>query len=195
MSIDAMNWAWRQKNLTVGQKLVLLALADRASETHACWPSMTRLTQDTGLSDRGIRKIYTELEALRLIRWEHRPGLVTVFTLLGVDGREATPEPGSGGPRNSVPREPKEEPKENPKKKYSALADADAVHSLACAPQADEKPGASMGRTGRQGNKKAPAGNTGATGSRPNNQSEVIMRNNSVDCQLPAMRGRGSEVA
>ncbi|MDE7241604.1 helix-turn-helix domain-containing protein [Desulfovibrio sp.] len=164
MSIDAMNWAWRQRNLTVGQKLVLLALADRASETHSCWPSMTRLCQDTGLSDRGIRKIYIELEALKLIRREHRSGQATVFTLLGVTGREVppepssprnsvppepssprnqvppTPEPSSGVPRTSVPPEPKEEPKENPKKKYSAPACADAVHAPASAPQADETP-------------------------------------------------------
>ena len=101
MSIDAMNWAWRQRNLTVGQKLVLLALADRASETHTCWPSMTRLCQDTGLSDRGIQKIFIELEARKLIRREHRSGQVTVFTLLGVDGREDSPELSS--PPNSVP--------------------------------------------------------------------------------------------
>ncbi|MDE7240284.1 helix-turn-helix domain-containing protein [Desulfovibrio sp.] len=104
MSIDAMNWAWRQRNLTVGQKLVLLALADRASETHTCWPSMTRLCQDTGLSDRGIQKIFIELEGRKLIRREHRSGQVTVFTLLGVDGREATPELSS--PPNSVRPEP-----------------------------------------------------------------------------------------
>ena len=196
MSIDAMNWAWRQRNLTVGQKLVLLALADRASETHTCWPSMTRLCQDTGLSDRGIQKIFIELEGRKLIRREHRSGQVTVFTLLGVAGREDTPEPSSGLPPNPVhPRtqfppnsvrdtpepssglppnygasplkvEPKEEPKENPKKRNSASgpcdavapqagesapACADAVHSPASAPRADEKPTAPKASRGAHG--------------------------------------------
>lgn len=88
MSIDAMNWAWSQRGLTVGQKLVLLSLADRAGENHTCWPSMERICQDTGLTSRGVRKIYIELEARGLLRREHNAGKVTVFALVGVAARE-----------------------------------------------------------------------------------------------------------
>ena len=54
MSLDATIWVWkvRQKQKKGGslkplKKLVLLSLADRASEDHCAYPSMARLVEDT----------------------------------------------------------------------------------------------------------------------------------------------------
>ena len=50
MSIDATRWAWIQQNVSSAQKLVLLSLADRASEDCRCRPSPARLGHDTCLN-------------------------------------------------------------------------------------------------------------------------------------------------
>ena len=143
MSIDATTWAWKQTGLSPAQKLVLLSLADRAGEEHQCWPSMRRLCADTGLTDRGVRKILVELESRGLVRRDMRSGKSTVYTLAGVCGREeqtpelssprntvppeqrsATPELSSPPPRNTVPPEPKVESNKNPKAEECARTPA-----------------------------------------------------------------------
>lgn len=52
MSIDATRWAWIQQNVSSAQKLVLLSLADRASEDCRCRPSPARLGHDTCLNQK-----------------------------------------------------------------------------------------------------------------------------------------------
>lgn len=42
--------------LTPGQSLVLLALADRSDATGECWPSQERIADDLGMSRLGVRK-------------------------------------------------------------------------------------------------------------------------------------------
>ncbi len=49
MSITAINWAWKQNNLKAHTKIILVSLAYRANKSHTCFPSITRIAQDTGL--------------------------------------------------------------------------------------------------------------------------------------------------
>ena len=88
MSIDATRWAWQQRDISPAQKLVLLSMADRAGETHQCWPSNARLCEDTGLERKTIIFCLKHLEARGLIRVTKRPGKNSVYQLLGVCGRE-----------------------------------------------------------------------------------------------------------
>lgn len=72
MSFEAMSWAVKQK-LPALQKIVLLMLADRTNkDTGRCDPSITRLADDCGMSERSTRNAIRELEKLGLIETIHR---------------------------------------------------------------------------------------------------------------------------
>lgn len=88
MSLDATQWAWQQRAITPTQKLVLLSMADRAGENHDCWPSIARLSLDTGLSDRAVQKNIKELVEKGLLRIEERRSKTNKYILVGVAGRE-----------------------------------------------------------------------------------------------------------
>ena len=62
----ARDWAWALR-VTPPQKLVILALAERADDSGACWPSLTYLTDMTGLVRSTIAVALTGLEEARLI--------------------------------------------------------------------------------------------------------------------------------
>lgn len=88
MSIDATIWAWKAPVDSSTQRLVLLALADRAGEDHKAWPSAERLHQDTCLNIKTVPKILQELVKLGLIEdTKERKGSsnrVPVYRLIGV---------------------------------------------------------------------------------------------------------------
>lgn len=105
MSIDATSWAWAQA-LRPSHKLVLLSLADRAGERHQCWPSVERLRLDTGLDVKTVRASLRELCAQGLITREETPGRSSLYTLMGVRGRErrsGTPDAGPHGGPDGTP--------------------------------------------------------------------------------------------
>ena len=87
MSLDATRWAWCL-NVTPSQKLLLLSLADRADEHHRCWPSLTRLSKDTGLDERTINTALRQLCEDGLVVRVETPGRGYTYTLIGVSGRE-----------------------------------------------------------------------------------------------------------
>jgi DNA-binding MarR family transcriptional regulator len=102
MSLDATVWAWktRQKQKLGGalkplKKLVLLSLADRAGETHECYPSVARLVEDTEMDRKTVLKIIDELIEDGFIidtgKREGRTKQVKVYLLIGVKGRETVP--------------------------------------------------------------------------------------------------------
>jgi Pyocin large subunit len=102
MSLDATVWAWktRQKQKAGGalkplKKLVLLSLADRAGETHECYPSIARLVEDTEMDRKTVLKIIDELIEDGFIidtgKREGRTKQVKVYLLIGVKGRETVP--------------------------------------------------------------------------------------------------------
>ena len=55
MSRAATDWAWSLE-LKAPQKLLALSLADRADESHCCYPSIQRLVKDTGMDRKTIGK-------------------------------------------------------------------------------------------------------------------------------------------
>lgn len=72
MSVKAMSWAWDQKGLSEGEKLLLMALADHADDDGICWPGQKRLAEKVGCTDRTIRTRLTRMETEGLIRRERR---------------------------------------------------------------------------------------------------------------------------
>lgn len=89
MSLDATRWAWQQK-VSATQKLVLLSLADRADENSHCYPSTSRLVNDTGLYRETIFDAIKSLEELKLLSVTRALGKGNKFTLLGVTDRHET---------------------------------------------------------------------------------------------------------
>jgi DNA-binding MarR family transcriptional regulator len=65
MSFQAMTWAWQQK-VSPTQKLVLLALADRADACD-CYVSVTRMIRETGLTLEKINQVIEKLEKQGLV--------------------------------------------------------------------------------------------------------------------------------
>ncbi|WP_394556239.1 helix-turn-helix domain-containing protein [Acinetobacter baumannii] len=90
MSLDASIWAFKAEVKTSSQRLVLLTLADRAGESHKCYPSIKRMVKDTLLNRKTIIKVLDELEASSFIKFtgEITGNGVKVYQLIGVMGRE-----------------------------------------------------------------------------------------------------------
>ena len=88
MSTDATIWAWKQRDLSPSQKLVLLTMADRANEEHRCWPSNVRMQADTGLDRKTIYGCIADMEKKGLLRVFKSTGCRNVYELIGVQGRE-----------------------------------------------------------------------------------------------------------
>lgn len=101
MSLDATNWAWKVSiptkkggSLPALKLVVLLSMADRASEDHTCYPSAKRLAADCKIDRKTVMKILAELSDDGLITdTGERKGQtkqVVVYRLNGVVGREDT---------------------------------------------------------------------------------------------------------
>lgn len=120
MSIALMTAAWRLRDLSPTQKLVLLSLADNANDQGECYPSMKQISERTGLTDRAVRAAIRSLESAGIVQSSARSGTSTVY-LLTIEPRNdvpprkhvpprkevpPTPEPDSAPPRNDVPPTP-----------------------------------------------------------------------------------------
>lgn len=95
MSIAATNWAWATETDPTA-KLVLLALADHAGgATALAWPSVARLVEMTGLSERAVQQALRRLEAGGKVARATRPGGARTnayeLRLEGRDGTTRTP--------------------------------------------------------------------------------------------------------
>lgn len=90
MSLDATIWAFKAAVKTSSQRLVLLALADRAGDAHKCYPSLKRLEKDTVLNRKTIIKVLDELEEGAFIKFTGKTtgNGVKIYQLIGVVGRE-----------------------------------------------------------------------------------------------------------
>jgi len=80
MSIAQMTLAWRL-NVSPTQKLVLLSLADNASDPGECYPSIAQIVSRTCLSERAVRQAIRALEDMGAIHSEKRRGTSTVYFL------------------------------------------------------------------------------------------------------------------
>lgn len=120
MSVPAFAWAMqrgRQLNLPTAERMLLIAIADRANGTRACYAGQECLAEDTGLASRWVRVIARKLEQLGLIRMERRGKAIHYHVLRPVVAEASsgerpqtpepssakTPEPSSGKHRKSVP--------------------------------------------------------------------------------------------
>lgn len=109
MSLDATIWAFKAEVKTSSQRLVLLALADRAGESHKCYPSIKRMVKDTVLNRKTVIKVLDELESISLIKFtgEITGNGVKVYQLIGVMGREendlASPKNGTSTNNGTSP--------------------------------------------------------------------------------------------
>ncbi len=91
MSVDATRWAWKADLRPASLKLVLLSLADRADEHHRCFPSTTRLSEDTGLDLKTVKSALQKLSIAGVIAdtggRKGKTKSVKVWQLIGVVGR------------------------------------------------------------------------------------------------------------
>ncbi len=91
MSTDATRWAWQQRQIKPTAKLVLLSMADRAGETHECYPSVKRLCEDTNLDRKTvIRSLKALCDCGVITDAGKRKGItnqIIVYRLIGVESR------------------------------------------------------------------------------------------------------------
>ena len=66
MSFNAIIWAFKQVAPS-REKLVLLALANRANDRDECWPSMGKVAIDCGMSRHTVLRAVAKLKELGLI--------------------------------------------------------------------------------------------------------------------------------
>ena len=71
MSIQLMSRAWSMP-IPTSQKMVLLALADRANDDGECWPGQTELASKCSMSNRNVIRMIEWLEARGALRSERR---------------------------------------------------------------------------------------------------------------------------
>ena len=109
MSRAARDWAWALR-VTPPQKLVILALAERADDSGTCWPSLTHLTEMTGLVRSTVALALVGLEETQLIaRDRGRAGRSTRYRLL-TEGAGDAPGSASGSPADGPPASPGDGP-------------------------------------------------------------------------------------
>jgi hypothetical protein len=132
MSAPAFAWAFEKGHelgLTSSQLVLLLYMADQANCAGVFYTGQPRLAKYSRLTERGVRKLVPQLEALGLIRVQATPGKPTVYHILRqpigaelssspeprsaqeprsspANGAGVTPEPSSALPRNPVPLHP-----------------------------------------------------------------------------------------
>lgn len=89
MSTAATLWAWDQRDVPARAKIVLLSLAERASEEHVAWPSPGRLALDTNLSESTIFRALSDLRKAGKIKPVGATARGTKkYQLIGVPRRE-----------------------------------------------------------------------------------------------------------
>src|SRR5258708_2471111 len=118
MAASATEWAWQQSRAKNGSLIVLLAIADEASEGMAEM-TMAQIAAKCRLSERGARDAVRELERLGELAVEPRPGMAARYALCLVDPGRICPPVTPGDqltPAESAPRQilpplpPPEEP-------------------------------------------------------------------------------------
>jgi len=79
MSIKLMSVVW-ELDLPPGEKLVLLALADQASDAGVqCWPSVATIAKRSGQGERTVRRALADLEKQGHLTRNHRDGNSTQY--------------------------------------------------------------------------------------------------------------------
>lgn len=74
MSNEALTWAFKQDGLPSSAKFVLVVLADKANQSHRCFPGQKMIAEMTGQTDRSVRRQMVILEEAGLLRRVPRYG-------------------------------------------------------------------------------------------------------------------------
>jgi hypothetical protein len=115
MSVEATLATWRlsKKQVTAPEKLFLLSCANRAGESHECWPSLRRLCADTGLDRKTVIKVRQSVVDKMLLEYtgsfQGRSGQVPVMRLTYIDSSvsEFTSTNSTTSPKNGTGTSPK----------------------------------------------------------------------------------------
>lgn len=113
MSVHITSRAWKTKGLSMTQKIVLVKLADNASDQGQCWPSVPTIAKECSCTERAVYSAIKELERLGHITRRIRSGNSTVYTVnpcttftpetdSPLNDIHPTPEPVSPPPLNVV---------------------------------------------------------------------------------------------
>lgn len=72
MSVHITSPCWKIACPTVGQKIILLKLADNANEAGVCWPSLSTIAKDCGCSTRTVSRAIVYFESINLLSHDRR---------------------------------------------------------------------------------------------------------------------------
>lgn len=117
MSVHITSRAWKTEGLSMTQKIVLVKLADNASDQGQCWPSVPTIAKECSCTERSVYSAIKELERLGHITRRIRSGTSTVYmvnpcttftpeTDSPLHNIHPTPEPASPPPLNVVHNTP-----------------------------------------------------------------------------------------
>lgn len=85
MSIKWMTHAWKLDDLNIGEKLILLAIADNANNDGICWPSITDIAERCCVTERHAIRVVCELQNKGHLKREMRSGKSTIYHMLTPD--------------------------------------------------------------------------------------------------------------
>jgi DNA-binding transcriptional ArsR family regulator len=101
-----MTEAWRSSQPT-GRKLVLLSPCDNANDQGECYPSMARIAERCGMSERAAQGHVTELEKAGILSRQERLGRSTLYTIhprrICTPAESAPPQKTTVTPAESAP--------------------------------------------------------------------------------------------
>ena len=86
-----LDMAWKARCDTAADKLVLANLADRANRVGKCWPHLTRIAADCGLSKRACINSIARLERAGHLTVERRPGCGNRYIVHPKSGEGCSP--------------------------------------------------------------------------------------------------------
>jgi DNA-binding transcriptional ArsR family regulator len=111
MSGKAVGWAFEQRGLTSGQKLVLLGLADHADDEGVCWPGRRKLAEKCDLTERSVTRALADLEAAKLVERTAKFGesgvQAGVIYRLSIGATPVSPQGDASVPGRATPVSPK----------------------------------------------------------------------------------------
>ena len=69
-------------DVTSGQKLLLVCMANYANDKNECWPSLATLAKQAGVSSRHVSTMVGELKALGYVQVNEQPGKSNFYTII-----------------------------------------------------------------------------------------------------------------
>lgn len=108
MANNVLNWAWSLR-LDPMQKLVLIALSDRADENGYCYPGISWIMRATGASERTVQRAIRDLDAADYLRRNQKPGRGCEY-FLNVEKNSADPRHADTPVREAPPSDCREPP-------------------------------------------------------------------------------------